>query len=130
MAHPYPGFGSAASVDRVQLARFRDDVGDETLRRYTAVFLDLLEDRLDHIAQAFGGSPEDALSAAFDLQVSCAMLGAARLAEMTAEVEASLRVGVPAGARRMAALRAEAGVVAVALPRAVDRLGPAGEPGG
>jgi hypothetical protein len=115
-------------VDLAQLARVREDVGEETLRRYAAVFLDLLEDRLDRLARAAVGKTADAQVAAFDLQVSSVMLGAGRLAELAGEVEASLRSGVPVPVWRMRMLRAEAASVSIDLPRALDALADA-DPG-
>ena len=120
---PAPASDSAAgSVDLAQLARVRDDVGEETLRRYAAVFLDLLEDRLARVARASAGKTADAQVAAFDLQVSSTMLGAGRLAELAGEVDASLRSGIPVSVWRMRMLRAEAASVSADLPRALDAL--------
>jgi HPt (histidine-containing phosphotransfer) domain-containing protein len=117
-------FGGEA-VGRADLARVRDEVGDETLRRYAKAYLDLLPDRLDRIEQAIGAEEgAAAIRVMFDLRVSSTMLGANRLAKLIAGVEASLGIGPPiGGAARMGALRAEAETVAAALRRALTGLG-------
>lgn len=102
-------------MDAARLATVRDEVGEYTMRRFITAYLDLLQARLERIAKPLEHGRADSLRAAFDLSVSSEMLGAARLAELAAGIERSLREGKLPGARQLAALRAEADSVAAAL---------------
>jgi len=116
------------AVGRAHLARVREDVGDETLRRYARAYLALLPERLDLIERAvIAGEGAEAVKVMFDLRVSSAMLGAARLAALISAFESSLLVGLPAGSAQVAVLRVEADAVAEALGAALNG-GPAQEP--
>jgi hypothetical protein len=124
--------GSAADVvDRAQLARMGGEVGEQALRHYVALFRELLGGRIERIDQVVVGRTADGLRAAVDLQISSEMLGAKRLAAITADVAILLRSGEPISPKRMAALRAEAETAAVALQQALaalSRPGPGAQP--
>ena len=109
------------AVGRAHLARVREDVGDETLRRYARAYLGLLPERLDRIEQSvIAGDGDAATKVMFDLRVSSAMLGAGRLVALISAFESALLVGLPAGAAQVAVLRSEAAAVAAALGSALS----------
>lgn len=112
MVPPTPASGPAEPVDRVRLARVRDEVGEDTMRRFIAMYLDLLQPRLKRIAQPRESGRADGLRAAHDLRVASEMLGAARLADAVAGIERAFGDGRAAGARLTATLRREADAVA------------------
>jgi hypothetical protein len=119
MSDPTPR-GSALgdeAVDRVLLARLRDEVGDDALRRYAAAYLGLLADRIDRIEQAVdAGERAEAVGVMFDLRTSSTMLGASRLAALIGLLERSLTADLADGWKVwMAILRAEADAVMLAL---------------
>ncbi|MEY9930232.1 hypothetical protein ABH926_004877 [Catenulispora sp. GP43] len=99
-------------MDRVRLARVRDEVGESTMRRFIATYLDLLQPRLKRIVQPRESGRADGLRAAYDLRVASEMLGAGRLAGLVAGIEQAYRDGRAAGSRPIAALRREADAVA------------------
>jgi HPt (histidine-containing phosphotransfer) domain-containing protein len=115
MASSTSASGATGPVDRARLAALRDEVGEHTMRRFITTYLDLLEARLERIAEPLEPGRADSLRAAFDLRVSSEMLGAARLAGIAADVEATLREGTLPGARQRMALHREADSVAAAL---------------
>src|SRR5689334_18266086 len=117
MARCAVGADPSRAVDLAQLARVREDVGAATLRRYVAVYRDLLDSRLDRLTGATGTEGGvDVRAAAFDLRVSSAMLGTVPLAALTAEVGRALEAGVAPDAALTSRLRAAAEAVRVALP--------------
>jgi hypothetical protein len=93
----------------------RDEVGEGTMRRFIATYLDLLGPRLERIAKPLERGRADGARAAFDLRVGSQMLGAARLAELAGGFEQAFRDGLVAGSRQTARLRREADAVAGAL---------------
>ena len=133
--------GSAAdAIDRARLAKMGNEVGEQALRRYLALYCALLGQRVDRItgaAEAASGAAagaeagaeaedeamEDALRAALDLHVSSAMLGAERLATAAADVAVLLRNGDRVGAARLRALRTEAEAAGAALRQVLEALG-------
>jgi HPt (histidine-containing phosphotransfer) domain-containing protein len=129
--------GSAAdAIDRARLAKMGNEVGEQALRQYLALFCALLGQRVDRItgaAEAASGAGmgveavdeavEDALRAALDLHVSSAMLGAERLATTAADVAVLLRDGDRVGGARLRALRTEAEAAGAALRQVLEALG-------
>lgn len=115
MAGSTPASGATGPVDHARLAAVRDEVGEHTMRRFITAYLDLLVPRLERIAEPLERGRADGLRAAFDLRISSEMLGAARLADLAAGIERSLRDGRLPGARQLAMLRTEADSVATAL---------------
>jgi len=83
-------------LDRTRLGMLCDDVGERRLGGFVKAFLILLDERLDRIGAAGSGRTSDALRAERDLRISCAMLGAERLAELLLTMDPPLRAQVPA----------------------------------
>jgi hypothetical protein len=119
MSDPKPHGSSLddEAVDGVVLVRLRDDVGDDTLRRYAAAYLGLLADRLERIERAMDtGERAEAIGVMFDLRTSSTMLGASRLAALIGLLERSLTADLADGWKVwMANLRVEADAVMLAL---------------
>jgi hypothetical protein len=116
-------------VDRGRLTRVRDEVGEGTMRRFVAAYLEVLPPRLQHIAHPRESGRADGLRAAFDLRVGSEMLGAARLAELAAGIERSFEGGAEPGARQLTQLRGEADAVARTLSGLLGDDDSAGESG-
>lgn len=103
-------------VSRAQLARVREDVGEESLRNYIHAYLDLLPERLDRIEHTIAAADTtEASRVMFDLRASSAMLGARRLPALLSTLETTLSVGLPTAPAQLAVVRAEADAVATAL---------------
>lgn len=126
MAGSTPASGATGPVDHARLATVRDEVGEQTMRRFITSYLNLLEPRLERIAKPLERGHADGLRAAFDLRVSSEMLGAARLADLAAGIERSLQERKLPGARQLALLRTEADSVAAALSGMIKAEGGGG----
>lgn len=108
-------------MDGERLARARAEVGEQTLRRYTRAYLDLLLPRIERIEQAMAAAEaSEARRIMFDLRVSSEMLGVARLPGMIAELESSPQTWLAAGTARLRRVRREARRVADELSRFLD----------
>jgi len=127
MASSTPASGATGPLDRARLAAVRDEVGEHAMRRFVIAYLDLLEARMERIAEPLERGRADGLRAAFDLRVSSEMLGAARLAELVRCAERSMEEGNLPGARQVALLHAEADSVAAALFAMIRAEGSGGE---
>jgi hypothetical protein len=118
-----PQPNTAGAVDRAQLGRIGQDIGEAALRRYVAFFLKLLARRIERINQVVVGQATDGLSAAVDLQTTSVLLGANRLAAAATDVVTLLRSGEPISPKAMACLRAEAETAFAELQQALVASG-------
>lgn len=115
------GARARPAVDSERLGRARAEVGEQTIRRYTRAYLDLLFPRIERIEQAMAAAEAgEARRIMFDLRVSSEMLGVARLPGMIAELESSPQTWLAAGAAKLRRERREARRVSEELVRFLD----------
>ena len=109
------------AVDNERLTRVRAEVGEQTLRRYTRAYLDLLFPRIERIEQAMAAAEAgEARRIMFDLRVSSEMLGVARLPRLIGELESSPQSWLAAGNSKLRRVHQEAGRVSEELLRFLE----------
>ena len=119
------GHSGAPAVDEAVFSQLIVDLGAERIDEVRRLFLENAALAVDAVRRALEcDDVEAAAHAAHRLKSASGFVGARRLAELCAAVEAGSTAGNPGGA-----MAAELRRTSVDLDRLVGRLGPSGAPG-